>query len=207
MTEMIRASNPLTPTVSTDHSLVRRFRHGEDDAATQLYIRYAARLEQLARREMSAKLAARFDPEDVVQSVFRTFFRRASTGTYQVPPGDQLWQLLLVIATNKVRHLGRFHRQGKRDVARTVASPVSPGEEIGSGNSPDHAPLKILELVIDEATADLPAFQKQMIQLRIQGHTAEEIAAKTQRCARTVERVLKRFRDTMTRHIEGPETC
>ncbi|MCA9166895.1 MAG: sigma-70 family RNA polymerase sigma factor [Planctomycetales bacterium] len=204
---MIRATDPRMPLASTDHSLVRRFRRGEDDAATQIYLRYATRLEQLARREMSAKLAARFDPEDVVQSVFRTFFRRASTGTYQVPPGDELWQLLLVIATNKVRHLGRFHRQRKRDVSRTVATAAASGEEIDTGNSPDHAPLKILEFVVDEAMSDLPDFQRQMIQLRIQGYTAEEIAAKTQRCARTVERVLKRFRDKMTRHIEGPETC
>lgn len=195
------------PTQS-DHSLVRQFKRGDGDAATQLYLRYAARLARLADREMSPQLGARFDPEDVVQSVFRTFFRRAAEGLFEVPPGDQLWQLLLMIATNKVRHLGRFHRQAKRDVGRTNAnSDEYTIEERTSRNDPDHVPMTILEMVVQDAMADLPDFQRAMIELRIQGNTAEEIAAKTGRCSRTVERVLKRFRDKMTHELEGPEAC
>jgi len=192
----------------SDHSLVRQFKRGDEDAATQLYLRYAARLARLANREMSPQLGTRFDPEDVVQSVFRTFFRRAAEGLYDVPPGDQLWQLLLMIATNKVRHLGRFHRQAKRDVGKTLANTQEYSiDERTSRADPDHVPITILEMVVQDAMADLPDFQRTMIELRIQGHTAEEIAAQTGRCSRTVERVLKRFRDKMTQELEGPDAC
>src|SRR5688572_7541250 len=83
------------PSVSgrTDHSLLRRIRDGEQEAATTLYLRYAERLEALAKANTAAALAIRIDPEDVVQSVFRTFFRRASEGHYDVPEGDELWKL------------------------------------------------------------------------------------------------------------------
>jgi RNA polymerase sigma-70 factor (ECF subfamily) len=199
------SDRPIDPDVetrlsATDGSLVRRFCRGENDAATQLYLRYAERLGRLARQTMSPKLAIRVDPDDVVQSVFRTFFRRTSEGLLDVPPGDQLWQLLLAIATNKVRHLGRYHRQQKRDVSRTVASDqVVSLERFAS----DHVPMKILELVIRELLESQTEVQRQMIEMRIQGYTAPEISAATKRCSRTVERVIKRFRDDLKRHVEG----
>ncbi len=75
---------------ASDRSLVRRFRGGQADASTQLYLRYAKRLHALATKQMSAELARRVDPEDIVQSVFRTFFRRLASGHYDVPDGEDL---------------------------------------------------------------------------------------------------------------------
>ena len=184
--------------VSSDRSLVRRFRNGENQAATELYLRYAVKLESLAKRQMSTKLAARLDAEDVVQSVFRTFFRRAGEPFFDAPTGNQIWQLLLVIALNKVRHLGRFHRQQCRDVGRTVSAEL----ETTNSETVDHVPLQILEMVVTDAMGNLPAYQRQMIELRLAGHTAEEIAIHTKRCSRTVERILKRFREDMKKHID-----
>lgn len=184
---------------ATDRTLLRRFRTGQDDAATELYLRYAKKLETLARSEMANRLTARFDPEDVVQSVFRTFFRRASEPMFDGPSGDQIWQLLLVIATNKVRKLGRFHRQQKRDVGRTVTAT----EDMPPPETVDHVPLLVLQMVIDESMADLPEYQRTMIEMRINGHTADEIAEATGRCSRTVERVVKRFREQIDKYIEG----
>ena len=42
----------------SDSSLVRRFRSGEDDAATKLYKRYAERLQRLAQRNTGAPVTA-----------------------------------------------------------------------------------------------------------------------------------------------------
>ncbi len=105
--------------IASDRSLLRRFRSGEQDAATEIYVRYARRLQALAARQAGADLASRFDPEDVVQSVFRTFFRRASAGYYEAPAGEELWRLLLVLSLHKVRDLATHHRAQKRDVGRT----------------------------------------------------------------------------------------
>ena len=189
-------------TTSTDASLLRRFKRGDEDAATALYLRYAQRLTAFTAKQTSRQLATRFDPEDVIQSVFRTFFRRASDGDFDVPAGEELWQLLLVIALNKVRGLGRFHHQRRRDIGKTIGGEALADRQLVTAD----ASLRMLELVIDEALRPLPDIQRQMIELRIQGYSVAEIADVTQRCRRTIERVMRQFRDSISDYIASEES-
>src|SRR5262245_33816112 len=78
----------------SDRSLLRRFSSGNEAAAALMYNRYAARLRALVRSKLSSPLTRRLDPEDIVQSVFRRFFQSASQGNYDVPEGEDLWDLL-----------------------------------------------------------------------------------------------------------------
>src|SRR4029077_19472723 len=103
-----------------DHSLLERFRHGSQSAATQLYLRYAQRLRGLTRAQPAPALARRLEVDDLVQSVFGSFFRRAQNGYYDVPEGEELWSLFLVIALHKIRNQGAYHRAAKRDVRRVA---------------------------------------------------------------------------------------
>jgi len=183
----------------TDHSLIRRFREGEEDAATRLYFRYAARLQALASNQTSPQLASRFDPEDVVQSVFRTFFRRVSEGLYDVPPGEELWGLLLVLSLNKIRGLGTYHRAMKRDAQKTFGSHVL--REIERAEPHDETSLAVLRMVVDDLLQGLPVIHRPVVQLRINGHTVDEITKQTGRSKRTVERVLRDFRKQLSKLI------
>jgi RNA polymerase sigma-70 factor (ECF subfamily) len=191
----------------SDSSLVRRFRSGEDDAATKLYKRYAERLHRLAQRNTGADLARRFDAEDVVQSVFRTFFRRVRTGLYDLPAGDELWRLLLVISLNKIRTLAVYHRAQKRSVGSTVAPDVELLGQLADENA-DNLALASLKMVIGEVLEDLPDVQQTIIVRRIEGCQVEEIAAETERSKRTVERVLQEFRQRLRGIIDvRPDDC
>ena len=187
-----------TDQASTDHSLLGRFRTGEQDAATELYLRYAGRLQAWASSQTSRALTPRFDEEDVVQSVFRTLFRRVSEGLYDVPPGEELWQLLLVLALNKIRKLATHHRAQKRDVGKTFGSETL--EEVQ--NSRDETSLQILQMVIDDLLRDLPAANRRIVEMRIEGHRAGVIAQQAQRSKRTVERVLQDFRHKLSALID-----
>lgn len=186
----------------SDSSLIRRFRSGEDDAATQLYKRYAERLHRLAQRNTGTDLARRFDAEDVVQSVFRTFFRRVRTGLYDLPDGDELWRLLLVISLNKIRALAIHHRAQKRSVTATVAPGTELLAQLTDENSENLA-LTSLKMVIGDVLSSLPDVQQQMVVRRIEGCQVEEIAAETGRSKRTVERVLQDFRGRLRGLIDG----
>src|SRR3954471_4643270 len=193
--------------MSSDSSLVRRFRAGEDDAATKLYRRYAERLHRLAQRNTALDLTPRFDAEDVVQSVFRTFFRRVRTGLYDLPAGDELWRLLLVISLNKIRTLAVFHRAQKRSVASTVAPDSELLSQLSTSNT-DEVALASLKMVIGEVLDDLPDVQQRIIVRRIEGSQVEEIAAETGRSKRTVERVLQDFRQRLRGIIDvRPDDC
>jgi RNA polymerase sigma-70 factor, ECF subfamily len=178
---------------ASDHSLLRRFRRGSQDAATQLYIRYVHRLRALVRANCSSQLKRRLEPEDIVQSVFRRFFRRVLKGDYDVPPGEELWGLFLVIALNKIRAEEAFHRAGKRDVRLTIDDgeaerllAAQPGE--------DAAAYAALQLTVEEALERFSPQQRLMIELRIQGHEVAEIARQTGRSKRSVERALQEVR-------------
>lgn len=185
----------------SDRTLLRRFQGGEDDAATAIYLRYAKRLQRLAESQTGAELAVRLDPEDVVQSVFRTFFRRAAEGHYEIPDGEELWKLFLVIALNKIRTLGQYHRAAKRDVKHTKElTKVEPF--VAPGDSHDEQAYHVLRMTIDDVLKDLSESQREMIMLRIEGNDINAIAETTGRAKRSVERVLQTFRETLSEQLK-----
>ena len=192
----------------SDGILLARFRSGDEDAALKLYYRYADRLIRLALKNTPAELAPRFDPEDIVQSVFRTFFRRASKGQYEAPEGDELWKLLLVMALNKVRSKGAFHRSGKRDIRKTESLPESQ-EGIDLQNT--HEAKSILCMSVEEMIQKQPVSHQAIIKLRIDGFEVQAIAEKEKRSKRTVERILQSFRsqlmDSALLSIGEDDTC
>jgi RNA polymerase sigma-70 factor (ECF subfamily) len=177
----------------SDRSLLRRFRGGQPDAATELYLRYAERLRALAANKCAPDLAPRLDPDDIVQSVFRTFFRRAAGGQYDVPEGEDLWKLFMIIALHKVSSAAEFHRAAKRDVRATaIGLPDAPtGQHLAA---PDEMALATLRMVIDELLGALPPSMRTIVELRVEGHELEEIARRTQRSRRSVDRALHEFR-------------
>jgi len=185
------------PGSASDRSLLRRFQEGEEDAATHLYRRYAARLRGLIQAQLSANLARRVEVEDVVQSVFRSFFRRASEGAYEVPAGEELWRLFLVMALNKVRNQGDFHTAAKRDV-RLEANPTDTGATLEQLTTDDSAAEVFLQLVVTEALERLPPHHRQAVQLRLEGYEVAEIAQLIQRSKRTTERIFQELRPRLT---------
>lgn len=188
------------PASPTDESLLRRFQKGQNDAATALYLRYAKRLRSLVQTQSGADLAARMDADDVVQSIFRTFFRRAAAGFYSVPHGDELWKLFLVIALNKTRDAGARHRAAKRDVSQT--KPLGNRHD-DSLDGPDEQAYSVLRMTIDEILDRLPRTQRQIVELRIEGREVAEISQKSGRAKRSVERILQEFRDRLRLAIEA----
>ena len=187
-------TNESQPQRFSDASLLVRFQAGEDDAATALYTRYAARLMELANRTTGDDLSTRVDAEDIVQSVFRTFFRRVSDGHYLIPEGEELWKLLLVIALNKVRMIAEHHRAAKRDVAQTR----SMGEhEIEKATDA----TEILRLTIGDVLVTLPEPHQQVVHARIDGYEIGEIAQRTSLSRRSVERILQSFRKRLQKTL------
>src|SRR5215470_14698509 len=159
---------PACGPTTSDRSLLRRFRSGSEDAATELYVRYVHRLRALVRARCSSELARRIEPEDIVQSVFRRFFRRVIQGDYDVPAGEELWGLFLVIALNRIRAEETFQRAGKRDVRRTEERAAGVPLDVPDQRLGDD--FTVLQLTVAEAMDTLPAAQRQMLELRIQGH-------------------------------------
>jgi RNA polymerase sigma-70 factor (ECF subfamily) len=177
----------------SDHSLIGRAREGDQDAATQLYLRYAQRLNSLVETQCSTELAHRAGVDDIVQSVFGSFFRRVRQGFYDAPDGDELWKLLLVIAIHKVREKAVYHHAAKRDMHRTIGGDEAVRHLELWSNAKD-SPDGYLDLALDEILEQLPGESRTMVGLRLEGYQVAEIARKTGRSRRTVERILQETR-------------
>lgn len=184
----------------SDRTLLNRYRRGEADAATELYFRYAERLRKLARAKASTELQREIDAEDMIQSVFRTFFRRAADGQYDLPEGDELWRLLLVIGLNKIRSLAIYHHAEKRNLDKKIVGESAEIAFLEQGDS-DHVALSILKMTIDEMLVLMPPDYREIVDLRIAGYGVAEIAEKSGRAKRSVERILKEFRQKLDRLI------
>jgi RNA polymerase sigma factor (sigma-70 family) len=177
-----------------DNVLLESLKAGDRDAATVLYRRYARRLRQLIRAKCSIQLARRVDAEDIMQSVFHAFFRGASGGCYQVPAGEELWPLLLVIALNKIRTQGSFHRAAKRDVRVTRGLDDATALRRAVSKLEADEPLPFLNLIAQETLERMPPPQREIVELRVAGYEVEEIARQVGRSKRTVERLLQSCR-------------
>ncbi len=182
---------------SEDRYLVDLFRHGDQDAARQIVDRYLERLLTLARRRISQRLASRVDPEDIVQSVFRTFFVRLREGQFVFDEQDDLCKLLMRITLHKTLRQVAYHKAAKRD----------PGQETPHG---EHHSEQMLALVNEEPTQEatvafldqlehflsqLRPQEREILEMRLQGHSNEDIAAKLGIYDRKIRRVIEHVRD------------
>src|SRR5947208_2188580 len=95
--------------------LMARWRDGDQAAAEELFRRYAERLLGLVRTRLSARLARHVDPEDVVQSAYRSFFSGARAGRYVLQRSGDLWRLLVAITLHKLQQQVEHHTAEKRD--------------------------------------------------------------------------------------------
>jgi RNA polymerase sigma factor (sigma-70 family) len=181
--------------------LIAQWRQGNEQAAAELFHRYASQLVALARSRLSAKLNRRLDPEDVVMSAYRSFFAGARQGQFEVERGGDLWRLLVTMTLHKLHRQVKRHSRDKRAVARerdaTNGSGMSSFEAQLQAREPSPLEAAALADELEMMMAHLEPLQRRMLELRLQGYNLLEIAAATQRTERTVRRVLDLIRDLM----------
>ena len=186
--------------------LVARWRAGDQLAAAELFRRYANRLIALARSRLSARVAGRVDPEDVVQSVYRSFFADVRDGRYDLERGGNLWQLLVTITLHKLDHqikhvnakkraMEREHSFGSEDSLFGIQTDVF-------ARNPSPVEAMALSELLEQVMQELDPRERRMFELRLQGHNLEEIAAEIQLSRSTVRRGLKEIRE----RLEGWQT-
>jgi RNA polymerase sigma-70 factor (ECF subfamily) len=191
--------------------LLSRLGHGEEQAAAEIFNRHVNRLVALAATRLSQRFAQRVDPEDVVQSAFRSFFREAKAGRYQFQRSGDLWRLLAAITLNKLYRQIEFHGAAKRNARREQGKGDADQSSIEYWVSREPTADAAVEL-IDEVGAVMKALEpgdRKVLELRLQDLSTEEIAAQLGCSDRTVRRALERIRGLVERRFDvtcGPTT-
>jgi RNA polymerase sigma-70 factor (ECF subfamily) len=172
-------------------NLFARLQAAEDDVAQRVYARFANRLIALARTRLDQQLRQKVDPEDVMQSVFRSFFGHLREGDYDVKSWDGLWSLLVVITLRKCGREVEFFRSQRRDV-RTEVSSDAVSEGVSRLPTPEE--VAMLTELVERLFRCLPEGERPILVLRLQGYAVSEIAEQVNRSQRSVERVLQHIR-------------
>jgi RNA polymerase sigma-70 factor (ECF subfamily) len=173
-----------------------------EDEWTSVYENFAARLIERAEAEIGQKLSRLVDPYDVVQSAFRTLIRRARDPQtpMALPPGTDLWRLLLVITLNKIRRAGNHHRAAKRSIDRTHS--ITSGDHVADDRAEDPN-MMILRMTLEEQLDRVEPLQRRILALHLSGAPIEEIAEQVNRSPRTVYRTITGFQDMLEPLLNG----
>ena len=180
---------------------IRGFRENDDSAVADFWTRYEERLRRLAERNLSDRMKRRVDADDVVQSAFRTFLRRAGQDEFELRDRQNLLSLLTTITLNKirqkVRHFAAQKRGGDSDRYFETMADLS-------GDQPTPDELAALQ-EIEDLLRGFDVEQQQVVDLKLQNHTNEEIARRMQCSERTVRRMIKRVEKTLEKLIGRDE--
>lgn len=186
--------------------LLERWREGDEEAADEIHRRYSQRLCALAEHRIGTRLARRLDADDIVQSVFATFFQRARDGQFSIDHSASLWHLLVRITLNKIHRETARVVAARRDVLREDY-PRDLLEPEAVAHEPDPTEAAILSDEVEAILARLGEHEVEIMRHCLEGYSTSETASLVG-CSRwTVRRVLDRIgRDLKTRLVDTYET-
>ena len=181
-------------------SFFPRLQQGDEDAATDVFNRFSGRLVRLAATRLDQRMQATVDAEDVIQSVWRSFFRRQKAGEFHFEHWDEVWSLLVLMTVRGCARRAKAGHAQKRDIDREIRFAADnedaiPLQALDRQPLPDEAAM--LADLISNLLGQLDERQQQIVTLRLQGYSIEEIAQQVSRTERTVIRVLNRLRDAL----------
>ena len=161
--------------------LESRLRAGEQGAATEVFRRFESRLIALARTELDARMRRKEDPEDIVQSVYGSFFRRHHAGQYDLRSWNSLWSLLTVITVRKCLNRARYYGAQRRslvgEIDRAGCDYADPGLTEAIDREPTPLEALVLAETVEQMMRRLDADDRAIIELTLQDFTAAEISA------------------------------
>lgn len=176
-----------------------RLRAGEDEAAREVFRRFAGQLVGLARKRIDRGFAHRLDAEDVVQSAFKSFFIRHRQGKVEVGNWDSLWGLLTLITLRKCADRVEYLRAARRDLRREVSAPGGGPWDLALDREPTPQEAAILAETVESLFRSADVDERPVLELSLQGCTAGEISLQLGRALRTVHRLRERIRKRLER--------
>ncbi len=178
MTDARRAIVPdatLTPGELADPRssvvLWERARAGDRPALEELLTHYEDRLRRMVRIQLGAKVRLRHDSMDIVQQTYLAALPHLEHFEARDAPALLRW--LATIATNQIRDAADKLAAGKNDIDREVPLDARPDgsrgpfePEQGGDSVGDLAWRAELREMLDQAVAELPADQREVVYLR-----------------------------------------
>jgi RNA polymerase sigma-70 factor (ECF subfamily) len=168
---------------------------------------YLKRLVAIAWRRLSSRVRQKVDPEEVVNSVFRSFLRREAAGVSPLQDGQDLWLSLAELTHVKCSKLNR-HFLGTKGFNAALEVPLQHSTQGGEhGHEPvayasaPEAPV-IMADYLEALLHDLPEEQKKLAELLLGDCSVRQIAEEFGWSERTTGRRKKEVLERIIRWLE-----
>jgi RNA polymerase sigma-70 factor (ECF subfamily) len=154
---------------------LRRIRAGEPEAAATLVRTYEPILRRSVRVwSVDPRLWRFFDPTDICQSVFASFFGRAALGAFELATPRDLLKLLVGITRKKLADHVRYESAARRDYRRVHTGVHLEKKMLAYGPLPDQE-VELQELLC-EFDRRLTKEERWLAEQRAQGQSWDQIA-------------------------------
>jgi RNA polymerase sigma-70 factor (ECF subfamily) len=187
--------------MAEDGASARRVSLGTESDCAE-FERFTRRLIGLARGHLDVRLQHKIEPEDIVQSVYKSFLLRYGEKEIAEKGLDGLWSLLTLLTLRKCADRVRHYRADRRDVGREASSSTADHSEpwreaIGREPTPEQAVL--LAETVEQILQGLAPAERPVIELSLQGYSAQEVSQKLGRAERSVRRLRQRLKQQLER--------
>jgi RNA polymerase sigma-70 factor (ECF subfamily) len=171
-----------------------------DDSSRALFELFTQRLIALARSHLHIRLQRKVDPEDVVQSAYKSFFVRYGEDVLRAQKLDDLWSLLSLITLRKCADRVRHYTTDRRNLAREAGNSHADDAEtwreaIDREPTPDEA--AVLAETVEQMLSELAPPERPIVELSLQGYSTREVSERLGRAERSVRRVRERVRERL----------
>lgn len=176
-------------------SLLKRIRRDGATAALSVWRRSREGLARLAARRLHPLVRRKVEPEDVLQSVYESFFRRVEDGDFQLDSPAGLMGLLRAITSRKCLNYNEFYLSAQRDVRREIPS-GAPLPATSGWNQAHTAPEEdiLAAEMLANVLSGLDQRCERILILHLEGRNDDEIASELGCSRRTVRRLFDQFR-------------
>ena len=191
-------SNPELGSVS---KAIAQIGEMEEEAAQLLWERFFKKLSRYAEQKVYKRHRRLLDGEDIASSAMFALMEGLKNGRfYNLKNRDQLWQMLVIIASRKAANAAKFHDRQKRglgNIRGDSAFKSIPGGLAGYlQGSDDTTKFVQLESACKELLEILPdEMYRSIAVMRLAGFTNVEIGKKLNCSTRTIDRKLLAIRE------------
>lgn len=190
---------------------IDQVKEGDSVAANELWEHYYDRLIRNVRRHFRDQNRGASDEEDIVVSVFESFYRAARAGRFPEMAGrDDLWRLLLKMSARKLVDKRRRDRRQRRGSGKPVFSLQAAGEDQAVieviGDEPTPEMVMTMAESVEQLLSHLGDGQLREIAVgKMEGFSNAEIATRLGCSERTIERRLHLIRETCQQQLIDPD--
>jgi RNA polymerase sigma factor (sigma-70 family) len=166
----------MPDTIEPFADLLARARQGDRAALAELARQYEPEVRIMARVLLGPALRPFLDSLDLVQSVHRSLMVGLRNEKFELASPDRLVVLAVAMVRRKIGRLWRHHQRQKRLAGGGPDSSLP--DALNSLSTPDGDPARAVQVrdAIQHLCAHLDDGERQIMELRLQGHTTAEVA-------------------------------